>query len=393
MLRRPHVVLMIDTRGVYGRRILSGISRYLRSTQPWSISLDLRKLDGCPPRLRHWRGDGIICRAIAPRFAEYLRRTCIPAINLNDITDGLRLPLLRSDDLAIGRLAAEHLLARGFRSFAFCGYTRQGWSRRRREGFVAAVERREGQFHGSYESLWESDPSSQRWTKEQDALSRWLERLPRPLGVLACNDLRGQHVLAACQRLGMAVPQEVAVVGVDDDVRLCELCNPPLSSVRPNAERIGYEAAALLERLMAGEKLSQQEWLIVPLGVTVCQSTDVLLLDNPDVAAALRYIHKHACQGIAVQDVLKRVPLSRTKLEGLFRKYLGHSPRAEIRIVQVEQAKRLLVTTDLSLERIAELTGHSYPEYLSVMFKRLTGKTPSEYRHQIGTGTDPLQAS
>jgi LacI family transcriptional regulator len=180
---------------------------------------------------------------------------------------------------------------------------------------------------------------------------------------------------------------------VDDDVRLCELCNPPLSSVVPNPERIGYEAAALLDRLMAGEKPSQREWLIEPLGVTVRRSTDVLVLDNPEIAAALRYIHEHACQGISVWDVLKRVPLSRTRLEGLFRQYLGHSPRAEIRAVQLREVKRLLVTTDWSLERIAERAGYRHPEYLSVLFKRLTGQTPSEYRYQTGAGSDSLGVS
>ncbi len=382
MFRRPHVVLLIDTVSVYGRRILSGISRYMRTHQPWSICLDQWKLDVCPPPPRHWRGDGMICRALTPQFAEYLCRMRIPAVNLNDVVDGLKLPVFRSDDHAIGQLAAEHLLARGFRSFAFCGFTSHAWSRRRYEGFVAALER-QGQFHGVYESPWRGGQYSPSWAKEQSAIGRWLEKLPRPLGVLACNDLRGQHVLAACQRLGAAVPEEVAVIGVDDDVRLCELCNPPLSSVRPNPERIGYEAAALLDRLMGGDRPSQREWLIEPLGVTARQSTDALVLDNPDLAAALRYIHKHACQGITVRDVLKQVPLSRTRLEELFRKYLGRSPRAEIRALQIQQVKRLLMTRNLSLERIAELTGYRHPEYLSVMFKRLTGQTPSEYRRQI----------
>ncbi len=389
MLRRPHVVLMIDTVCGYGRRVLSGISRYLHAHQPWSICLDQRRLDVCPPRLRHGYGDGIICRAVTPPFAEYLRQTGIPAVNLNDVADGLGLPLIRSDDLVIGRLAAEHLLARGFRHLAFCGFSHHAWSRRRCESFIAALGH-EGQFQGAYESPWRGGQYSSQWAKEQDAIVRWLEKLPRPLGVFACNDVRGQHVLDACQQLGAAVPQEVAVMGVDDDALLCQLCIPPLSSVRPNPERIGYEAAALLDRLMAGEKPSQQQWLIEPLGVTVRQSTDVLLVDNPDLAAALHYIHEHACQGITVWNVLKQVPLSRTRLEELFRKYLGHSPRAEIRAVQLEQVKRLLLATDLSLERIAERAGYRHPGYLSVMFKRLTGQTPGEYRRQAGIVANPL---
>jgi LacI family transcriptional regulator len=206
--------------------------------------------------------------------------------------------------------------------------------------------------------------------------------MPRPAGVMACNDMRGQHVLDACQRVRLGVPEQVAVIGVDDDVLLCELCDPPLSSVVPNAERIGYEAAALLDRLMAGEKPPREEWRIEPLGVTTRQSSDVLAIDDPNVASAVRYIREHACRGATVPDVLQHVPLSRTILERRFRKYLGRSPQAEIRAVQLKRVQQLLAETDLRLERIAELAGFEHPEYMSVVFKRQTGQTPGEYRRQ-----------
>jgi LacI family transcriptional regulator len=385
MFHRPHVVLIFDTASIYGRRALSGIIRYLRSQPPWLICLDQpRHLEDTSPLrwIKGWRGDGIICRAITPQCTEYLRKSRIPAVNLNDRwVEDLGLPLIRSDDHAIGRLAANHLLERGFRHFAFCGFTSTSWSQRRQEGFAAAL-RHQGEFCSVYESPW-GGPRPHPGEAEHEAIGRWLAMLPRPLGVFTCNEVRGQHVLDACQRINATVPDEVAVIGVDDDDLLCSLCSPPLSSVVPNPERIGYEAAALLSRLMAGEKPPRREILIEPLGVTARQSTDVLALDNPQLAAAIRCIREHACEGITVPDVLKHVPLSRTVLERQFRRYLGHSPRTEIRAMQIKRVKQLLAETDLPLEQIAALAGYKHVEYMSVVFKRLTGQSPSHYRRLV----------
>jgi len=381
MARRLHVALMVETSLVYGRHLLRGIIRYLRSHQPWSVFFELRELGALPPDwLKDWRGDGIISRPTTPQLAELLRKKKIPVVNLNDVHGDLGLPLIESDHEALGRLAAEHLLERGFRHFGFCGFTGHAWSCRRNQGFRAAVNKA-GWSAETYESPW-GGPKAHPWEQEQGQIGQWLRGLPRPVGILACNDMRGQHVLDACQRVNLGVPEEVAVIGVDDDVLLCELCDPPLSSIIPNAERVGYEAAALLDRLMAGEKPQHKEWRIEPLGVTTRQSTDVLAIDDPHIAAAVRYIREHACDGATVQDVLQHVPMSRTILERRFRKYLGRSPQGEIRAVQLKRVKQLLAETDLRLDRIAELAGYEHPEYLSVVFKRETSQTPGTYRRQ-----------
>lgn len=389
----PHVALIIDTLGVYGRRILRGINHYLSSHSSWSIYLDpYRRLEDSLPRwLLDWHGDGIICRSITASSAEHLRRLKIPIVNLNDSWPDLGLPLIRSDDHTIGRLAAEHLLERGFRHFAFCGYASPGWSQRRREGFAAALRHR-GELCSVYESPWGGSSRSCPGEREQEAMGHWLAALPRPLGVLACNDERGLHVLNACQRIDAAVPDEVAVLGIDDDDLLCSLCRPPLSSVVPNPERIGHEAAALLDRFMAGDKPPRRELLVEPLGVTARQSTEVLAVDDPNLSAALRYIREHACEGIMVPEVLKQVPLSRTVLERQFRKYLGHSPQAEIRSMQLKRVKQLLAETDLSLQQIAKLAGYKHPEYMNVAFKRLTGQTPGHYRYLLKGGKTTASA-
>jgi LacI family transcriptional regulator len=385
MYRRLHVALLLSTLYVYDRRILRGINQYLRTHPYWSIYMDpyRQQKDTLPRWLDGWRGDGIICCSILPHFAECLRHLKIPIVNLSSYFQSpFGLPRIRSDDDAISRLAAEHLLERGFRRFAFCGYSKPAWSQRRREGFAAALANR-GEWCGVYESPWGGSSSYHRSEREYEAIGRWLAALPRPLGVLACNDARGYQVLEACQRINVAVPDEVAVLGVDDDELLCSVCRPPLSSVAPNPERIGYEAAALLDHLMAGGQPPQQELLVEPLGVTTRQSTDVLALDDSTLAAAVRYIREHACEGITVPEVLKRVPLRRIELERQFRKYLGHSPQAEIRAVQLKRIKQLLAETDLPLEQIARLAGYKHPEYMNVVFKRLTGQTPGRYRRLV----------
>jgi LacI family transcriptional regulator len=198
--------------------------------------------------------------------------------------------------------------------------------------------------------------------------------------VLACYDVRGQQVLEACKLAGLAVPADVGVIGVHNDELLCELCDPPLTSVIPNARRAGYEAAALLARMMAGKQVASTTRLVTPLGVAARQSTDVVAVNDAPVAAAALYIRQHAMTGIGVEDVLQAVPMSRTLLERRFRRTLGHSPGAHILKVRIAHVKTLLATTGLSVSAIADRSGFEHAEYLSVAFRRETGWTPTGYR-------------
>jgi LacI family transcriptional regulator len=381
MSDRPRVALIVEMSGVYGRQILEGITQYQRSHRPWSVFLEQRELRAPPPPWllrRPW--DGIICRSTTSALARAFLRRSIPAVDLNDLHGGLGLPRIWSDMRAIGRVGAAHLLERGFRHFAFCGFSGETWSDGRRDGFCEAVG--EAGFDCAvYQSPWHGRHVP-AWDKDQQRLVAWLRSLSKPLGLMACNDVRGQQVLNACHMADVHVPEEIAVVGVDNEQVLCELCDPPMSSVEPNPERIGYEAAALLDRLMAGEKVSASEMLIPPLGVVARQSSDITRIDDPDVAAALTFIRQNACNGASVEQVVAHVAVSRSILERRFRKHVGHSPQTEIRQVQLKRVQQLLVETDLSLEAIARLAGYVHPEYMSVVFKRLIGATPGQYREQ-----------
>jgi LacI family transcriptional regulator len=379
--RAPQVALIIETSVVYGRRILAGIGRYLRLHHRWSVFIEQHELGTPPPAwLTAGSWDGILSRPTDPAMARVFRRMNVPVVDLNDLHEDLGLPWVGSDHAAIGKMGGVHLIEKGFRHFAFCGFTGELWSRQRGAGFSNAVSR-SAVTTSVYETPWRG-PDTPRWDQDMEQIVDWVRSLPKPVAIMACNDVRGLHVLDACSRAGILVPEEVAVLGVDDEDTMCELCSPPLSSVAPNPEGIGYTAAGLLETLMSGQTPVQDRISVSPIRVSCRQSTDVMAVDDWAVASAARYMRELASQGCQVNDVLEKVHMSRAALEKRFRKHLNRSPKQEIRRIRLERIKELLVETDLTLERIAELSGFEHPEYMSVLFKRETGQTPGRYRNQ-----------
>jgi LacI family transcriptional regulator len=377
----PKVALLFETPNAYARGILLGIGDYVLSHGPWRIYLALFGFKERPPAwLSSWDGQGIIARGENQHMAEAVAKLSIPVVDLTPSRLLPRAPWVKSDDAAVARLAAQHFFERGFHHFAFCGNPRLNVSNRRGECFRICVR---GNGHACQVFEPEARPSS--GDAEIETISRWLAALPKPVAVFAYNDERGQQVLDGCRRAGLAVPEEVAVLGVDNDEVLCTLSPPPMSSVILNPRRGGWEAAALLGRIMKGEKIPSSEHLIPPVGVAIRQSTDVLAVDDPQIAQALRFIREHACERISVKDVLKHCPMARRSLETRFRKLLGRAPRQEIVRVQMNRVKELLLGTELPVAEIAGRAGFD-PEYLSVVFRQETGQTPSQFRKQFGVG-------
>lgn len=375
--RRRQVALLIETSNAYARGLLQGIVHYIREHQPWSFHLmEQGRGDDPPAWLENWKGDGIIARIETPRIARAVVKAGVPAVDVSAARLVPELPWVETDDEQIARLAFAHLLERGFKHYAFCGDARFNWSVWREKHFCTLVAAAKRTVHCYQPGRF---PPGDVAAQSAD-LRRWLLELPKPVGVMACYDIRGHEVLAACRSAGLAVPADVAVIGVDNDALLCDLASPPLSSVIPNTHRTGYEAAALLNRMMAGKRVPPRSHLITPLGVAARQSTDVLAVDDRDVARAVQFIREHACAGINVGDVLRAVPLSRRVLELRFQRWLGHTPREEILHVRLNRVKQLLVETDLPLYLVAERTGFEHVEYLSVVFKRETGLTTSAFR-------------
>jgi LacI family transcriptional regulator len=367
----------------WGRDILHGVARYVRENGPWTIFFEHRSLqDPAPPWLQHWDGDGIIT-TLLPQFGELILGTGIPTVDLDDQAPCSGLPTVQSDQGAIGVLAAEHLLERGFARFAFIGYSQFEWSRRRQVGFAAAV-RAAGYPCEAYSETqlvsWGHQQTA--WEGEIEAMSRWIAQLPKPLGLMACNDYRGVQVLDACRRADIAVPEEVAVIGVDNEILACELAAPPLSSIIPNCHRIGYEAAEMLDRLMRRERLSEPRREVLPYGIVTRQSTDVMAIPDPMLAAALRFIRESACAGIRVEDVLKHVAVSRSVLQRRFRMTLGRTIHSAITAVRLERVKQLLSETDLPLAGVAQRAGFSHVDYMSTAFRKATGSSPGVFRRE-----------
>ncbi len=363
--------------------MLKGIANYERTHQLWAaFHDDQARAETEPHWLRSKKWHGVISRHTTPGLVRVCAELKIPLVDLNDVALFPGVPKIRPDNVALGHLGAEHFLERGHQHFGFTGFSNDGWSCERRDGFVEAL-RLAGRDCDVFDVNYPGDLTPV-WDGEQiTALSGWLKRLPKPIGVMACMDLRAQQIISAAQDIEILVPEEVAVLGVNNDLIRCELTYPPLSSVVPNAFQSGYRAAEVLADMLAGRKPKNFDQRIEPIGVVTRPSTDVLAIDDRNVAAALNFIRQRAYQGITVEQVVQYAHASRSQLEKKFRHYLGRSPQAEIRRVQVGKIRQLLLETDFPLKKIAELTGFEHVEYMCVLFKRLTGDSPGNYRKRI----------
>lgn len=379
MNRRRSVALLIESSNAYARGVLQGIADYIRHHEPWSVFFPEQERGAVPPAwLSRWRGDGIIARIENDRIASVVRKVRCPVVDVSAARHLPNIPWVETDDEAICELVVEHLVERGFRQLAFCGDPGFNWSNWREQHFERVAQQAGCRVY-RHRSLPRSD-ARYSWNREKRGLATWLKRLPRPIGIMACYDIKAQQLLDVCRELSIAVPEEVAVIGVDNDELLCELADPPLSSVISNTHRTGYEAASLLDQMMSGGNVEPAATLIEPLGIRTRLSTDTLAIDDPDVAAAVRFIRENACRGINVMDVLKQVPLTRRVLENRFRQIVGRTPHEEITRLKISRARQLLVETDLPLSAIARRTGFQHDEYLSVAFKKSVGIPPGRYR-------------
>jgi LacI family transcriptional regulator len=376
-----HVALLIETTGSYGRGLLAGVAKYNRLHGRWSTYVRPWALtDPLPRWLSSWVGDGLIIRIETPDMARTVSRLGVPVVNLRGTLPELSFPYVSIDHEQVARLAANHLQERGLREFAFVGKppgSNPGLDQRG-DAFKRFVEAAGGRCH-MYDARKPSDKGG--WEEDQDRIADWIRRLPKPVGVMACNDERGLQVLDACRRANVVVPDEVAVIGVDNDEPLCELSIPPMTSVEVNAESIGYEAAAILDRLMAGKPGPPGPVRIAPKGVVTRRSTDVIACEDPEVAAAVRYIRENACKRLLVVDVLMQLGMSRASLQQRMKALLGRTIHQEVQRVRLARAKELLVGSDLTIKQVASKSGFTSVQYMTRMFRAATGETPARYRH------------
>ena len=384
MKAKRTVALLMETSVAYVRELAQGVAQFNREHGHWVIRFEGHRMEDPPPKwLRNWRGDGILVRVGSRGMAAAVRESAVPAVAFRWALPTPGLPSIGTDHRAVARLAAAHLRERGFRHFAVCSLPRGVHPPldERLDAFVQVVK--EFGFHCD---AFEAKPN-RTWEQEQREIARWLKSLPKPVGALGCNDGRGVQLLNACGRAGLTVPEQVAVLGISNDDCLCSLAHPPMSSIDLGARRIGYGAAALLDRMMNGERVEPREILMAPEAVVTRRSTDVLATGDQAVVRAVAFIRDHACEGIHLRDVLDHMKLTRWALEPRIKRVLGRTMFQEIQRVQLEHVKDLLTRTDLPIKQIAVKTGFKYLQYLTRAFGRATGETPARYRKQMRTAS------
>lgn len=407
MTRLLRVAVLIESSRALGRGMIEGIASYSRLHGPWSMYFEPQGLGVAPPEwLSTWDGDGILVRIDDQRMADAVLATGLPAIDLRGRLPELDLPYMGGNNESITRLAFEHLRDRGLSNFAFCSVP-VGQMRTldlRREHFVQHVEaagcscdvytgepaRRSKRRRQSPRQKQETgtpgipaaDFGTRDWEEEQEDLARWVESLPKPVGIMACHDPRGYQLVDACRRASVLVPDQAAIVAVDNDPVLCLMANPPMTSIDPDGIRIGHEAASWLHRMMIGEPGPVGPVLLDPSKLVARRSSDMLAIDDPDIAKAVRFIRDHACDGIRVDAVVRHVAMSRSVFERRFKRILGRTPKAELLRIQIDRSRQLLTETDLGLVAIAAQAGFSNEKYFSDAFFRQTGQRPTEFRRE-----------
>lgn len=365
--RRIRIGVMVNNMGGYARGVLRGVASYAFA-KAWECKVEGVNSRGGLESPAEF--DGWIIQALSADIAADLHRAGVPVVNVSSARGEDDLPSVVSDDLAVGRTGADYFLRLGFRHFAFYSPLDRQFARLRHEGFSTRLFETVGQTNTLIKSVAELEPS--------------LFQLRRPLALMAVNDTAALAVLETCRAHGVRVPDDVAILGVDNDDLVQSLAFPPLSSINLATDRIGFEAAALMERLLTGQRpktISRQ--LIPPTGVVTRQSTDVTATTDSDVALALRYIRDHAAAAISVEDVARGVTISRRQLERRFRDTLGRTVYDEIKRCRIDRAKQLLAETELTIPQVAMASGFSTASYFTVVFGEETGSTPGVYRKQV----------
>jgi LacI family transcriptional regulator len=372
------VAILIETSNAYGRGLLAGVHTHKDAADDWMMVV-AEHARGAPPLadVARWQAEGVVARIENEAIARAVERLGIPAIDVSAARLLPAVPFVETDDRHIARLAVEHLLELGDVHLAYCGNQRFRWSENRRLNFEAEAAGR-----GRSVAVFHPRLRMRRDGVADDAeLGDWLQSLPKPAAIFACYDALALQLIEACHWRGIPVPDDVAILGVDDDELLCRLSTPPLSSITPDARQAGRLAAALLDRRFRREAVSI-EHLVPPRGVAVRQSTDMFASSDPIVSSAVRFIRDNAHRGIKVIDVAQASSASRRALEQVFLKQLGRTPHEEILRLQFRLVEDLLRRTDMKLAAIARRCGFKHPEYMTAAFTKRHGIPPREFRRR-----------
>ncbi len=364
----PHIVLRIGFTTDYLREVITGVvdfsrgSDWIYAEQPWR-----RRLTGTPfPK----RCDGAIIswqnyEDIEAAVDRGIRVVCVTGARASEPA-----PRVIPDNVEIGRRAGEYLLGKGFKTLAYVGEGNVHWSALRAEGFCQAAKAAGAACYSRTRATGDQLP----------ALNEWLSDMDGPVGLLAGNDSVAVQCLQLCRNATLRVPEDVAILGVDNSPLICEFARPTISSVDPRPRRVGYEAAALLDRLLQGEPAPQSDQIVEPGQIIERGSTDMLAMADRTLGEAIRAVRTGALDGRGLKEILAKIPMSRSSIERGFKETLGRTPGAELRRVHLENARTLLRETDLPIKQIASRCGFSTQRHLSDAFHQELGQRPTDYR-------------
>jgi LacI family transcriptional regulator len=380
----PRVMILLESSQEITRGIIRGIIRYIKIFGPWAVFSD-QSLYLEPGRkksifhhVKRWNPNGIIAGIPRQVIGDEFLAAGIPTVAFLEGSDIENFPAVITYDYEeLGAMAADYLIKQGFKHFAYCGYSGVR-SERQAESFAQYLE---VQGRSSFYYYSPSTSTTENlWSNEQIKLSLWLKSLPKPIVVLAFNDLRGRDVAEACRQASLRIPEDVSILGIDNDELPCNMANPPLSSIAMDFEKVGYEAASLLDRLMHGEKIEEQELLIRPTHVVPRASTDIATTEDCVVAEAIRYIRLNVKRPIQVSEVAEAVLSSRRNLYNRFQISIRRSVHEAITQIRIERIIQMLLETNLSISQIADEMGFPGVDHFARYFRKTKGITPQEFR-------------
>ena len=384
MKKTVHIGLLVDASRAYGRGIYHGVANFAETREDWIVIAHERpELDALPAWLTQAPMDALIAYIPNTKLLRKIRSLRIPVVDVHGRCSDPSIPVIESDDRVIVRMAIDFFLQSGFRHLAYCGFPSVFFSDQREEAFRTQTLRLTNVHIYAPSSRRQAGEDLYRFEKGSPAhdadFSNWLSALPKPIAILACNDIRGQQVINACRESGIRMPDEVAVLGVDNDKVICRLCRPTLSSIEPNVEKIGFLAAQLIADQLDETRVAHHH-LIPPRQIVQRQSTDTVVADHPKVVQAARLIRDQNNRTASVEQICKMTGVSRSTLDKIFLSHLGRTVADEISRTRLQRGQNLLRNSNLSLGEIAERCGFSSATYFCRFFKRCTEQTPNAFR-------------
>lgn len=377
------VILLTDLSEEYAKLLLKGIIQYSKEHEPWVVCKmppsyrDMLGIKGVLKWAIKWKADAIIGQFYPSDNVSVFREYGITAIAQDFKSRFSAIPNITGNHTEAGRMGAEYLIQRGFKNFGFYGFKDIVWSNERYEGFRQELEKR-NLNHNFYE--YQNIDFKDLWSYDSELLIQWLKQLPKPIGIMACDDNQGHHITELCQQYGINIPEEISILGVDNDETICTLPQPPLSSINQAVEKGGYEAAALIDKLKKDPNAQYEDIIVYPTHIITRQSTDIYATEDKNISIVLKFIHQNTDKKLNVNDISKLVPLSRRLLETKFKAVTGHAIYSYILNLRIEKFAQKLLESNIPIVEIAMAMDFTDYKNIARQFKQIKGCTPSEYR-------------